>query len=68
MLNHLSDPLLFLPAEPMDGAWEDQSINIYIVMDNDGNSYFRLTCSCLNEQSVSYLSDCLSSTVRQVSR
>ena len=64
----LSDPLLFLPAEPMDGAWEDQSINIYIVMDNDGNSYFRLTCSCLNEQGVNYLSDCLSSTVRQSSR
>ena len=61
----LSDPFMFLPAEAMDGEWEDESVNIYIVMDNDQKSYFRVTCSCLNEKGISYLSDCLAATIRQ---
>ncbi|GAA0351313.1 hypothetical protein GCM10009092_14620 [Bowmanella denitrificans] len=44
----LTDKHRFLPAQALDGEWEDETINFYIVADGVEGTMFRITCSCLS--------------------
>lgn len=51
----LADKHRFLPTDPLDGEWEDETINFYIVADDKEGAMFRITCSCLSSSGMDRL-------------